>query len=65
MAEQRDQPVADVGGYRLVAGGAGEVGLVDQLAQRVLDLGRPVRVGVGLGGVFQITQDVRIIPTSG
>jgi hypothetical protein len=54
-----------VGGYRLITGVAGEVGLVDQPAQRVLDLGGPVRVGVGLGGVFQITQDVRIIPTSG
>ena len=37
---------------------AGEVGLVDQLAQRVGDLGGPHRVGVDLRGVGKIAQQV-------
>ena len=40
---------------RMSAAIAGEVGLVDQLTQRVGDLGGPHRVGVDLGGVVKIT----------
>jgi hypothetical protein len=40
----------------VVVGVAGEVGVVDQLAQRPGDLGGPVLVGVDLGGTLKITQ---------
>ena len=54
VAEPGDQRVADVGGDRWVAGLAGEVRVVDQLAQRPGDLAGPDRVGVDLGGVVKI-----------
>ncbi len=43
------------GGQTLLAGG---VRGVDQPAQRRLDLARPVRVGLDLGRVFEIMQQV-------
>jgi hypothetical protein len=45
-------------GDGVVSGVAGEVGLVDQVAQGVGDLGGPVRVGVGLSGAGEITQEM-------
>ena len=59
MAEPVDQCVADLGVDRVETGRPGEVGVVDQFAQRPRDLGRPDRVGVDLGGVVKITQQVR------
>jgi hypothetical protein len=59
VAEPADQGVADLGVDRVETGVAGEVGVVDQFAQRPGDLGRPERVGVDLGGVVKITQQVR------
>ena len=56
VEEPADQRVADLGGDLVVAGVAGEVGVVDQPAQRAGDLARPVLVGVDLGGVVKITQ---------
>ena len=56
VTEPGDQRVADVGGDRDVAGRAGEVGVVDQFAQRPGDLARPDRVRVDLGGAVKITQ---------
>jgi hypothetical protein len=50
LAEPGDLPVADGGVELGAAGGAGPVGLADQLAQPVGDLGRPDRVaGTGRG----------------
>lgn len=37
---------------------AGQVSLVDQAAQRVGDLGGPVRLGIGLGSGFELTKQV-------
>jgi hypothetical protein len=53
-AEPCDQLVADgtVDCVKVLV--AGQVGVVDQLAQRLGDLGRPVRVGVDLGGTLKI-----------
>ena len=56
VTEPGDQRVADVGGDRDVAARAGEVGVVDQFAQRPGDLARPDRVRLDLGGVVKITQ---------
>jgi len=58
VAEPVDQPGADVVGVRVEAGVAGEVGFVDQPAQRVGDLGRPGGVGVDLGGAVEIPQQM-------
>jgi len=64
---QSDQHAVAIPGDQLVLGScrdrleplvAGEVGLVDQAAQRLGDLGRPVRVGVDLGGTIKITQEM-------
>ena len=54
-----DQLVADLGGDRGQALVAGEVGVVNQPAQRVGDLDRPHRVGVDLRGVVQVSQQMR------
>jgi hypothetical protein len=54
VLERLDQRVADGGLDGALPGVAGAVGLVDQAAQRVGDLGRPVRVGVGLGRAGEI-----------
>jgi hypothetical protein len=56
VAEPADQLVADTGADGVVALGAGLVGLVDQVAQRVGDLGGPHGVGVGLGGAGEFAQ---------
>ena len=55
VAEPADQLVASDGVDLVPVGAAGEVGLVDQLAQRVGDLDGPDGVGVDLGGVVKIT----------
>ena len=49
VGEFLDQRVADRGVDAVTAGLTGQVGVVDQPAQRVGDLGRPHRVGVHLG----------------
>ena len=41
-----------------MAGFAGEVGLVDQPTQRIGDLDGPHRIGIDLGGVGKITQQM-------
>ena len=48
----------DLGVDPVAAGVAGEVGFVDQLAQRVGDLGGPVRVGVDLTRAVEVAQQV-------
>jgi hypothetical protein len=59
VAEPADQLVAD-GEVDLVEPGvAGQVGLVDQLAQRPGDLRGPDGVWVDLGGVVKIAQKMR------
>jgi hypothetical protein len=40
------------------------VGGVDQAAQRLDDLAGPDGAGVGLGGVFQVPEQVGFMPTS-
>ncbi|MCA1674832.1 MAG: hypothetical protein LC799_22445, partial [Actinobacteria bacterium] len=56
VAEPGDQLVLDRGRDRVEALLAGEVGLVDQFAQRVGDLGWPVFLGVDLGGSVKIPE---------
>jgi hypothetical protein len=58
VAELGEWGVADVVGNRVVALFAGEVGLVDQPAQRVGDLDGPHRVGVDLRGALKISQQM-------
>ena len=58
VAELLDQLVFDVLLDRVPAGLAGEVGFVDQAAQRVGDLRGPGRVGIDLGGIIKITTQV-------
>jgi hypothetical protein len=53
------QRVADRGVDAVAAGLAGQVGVVDQRAQRVGDLGRPHRAGIHLGRVVEIATQVR------
>ena len=64
VAQPAQQPLADVGGDRDVAARAGEVGVVDQFAQRPGDLRGPDRVGIDLGGIVKITQQVSVMPIS-
>ena len=49
------------GGQALCAGG---VRGVDQAGQRGGDLGGPGGIGVGLGGVFEVAQQVGVMPIS-
>jgi len=63
-AEQQLEGLAGGGGDRGQSGVAGLVAGVDQLAERVSRLGRPVRAGVGFRAVLQVTQDVRLMPIS-
>jgi hypothetical protein len=56
VAKPGQQRRLDVLGDRVVAVVAGEVGVVDQAAQRVGALGRPDRVGVDLRGAVEITE---------
>jgi hypothetical protein len=58
VAERVDQRVADRRGDRGVPGIAGLVAGVDQPAQRALRLLGPVLVGVALGGVGEVPQQV-------
>jgi integrase len=51
-----DQRVLDIGRDRIESLVTGQVGLADQLAQRLGDLGRPARVRVDLGGTVKIPE---------
>jgi len=61
LGDQRRGVVFGDGGQPAVAG---VVPGVDQAAQRPLGLGGPVRIRVGLGGVFQVPEYVDIMPIS-
>jgi hypothetical protein len=56
VLEQSDQLVFDLLIDRVVAGVAGQVGLVDQAPERVGDLGGPGGVGVDLARAVDITK---------
>jgi hypothetical protein len=56
IPELFDQLVLGVVLDRLLAPLASEVGLMDQPAQRLGDLGWPVRLGIGLSGTGEITE---------
>jgi hypothetical protein len=63
VAELAGQRAGGGGGDGGVAGGAGGVPGGDQAAQRPLGLGRPDRARPGLGGVLEVAEDVRVMPT--
>ena len=63
-AEQRQVLRCHLGGHGAQALVAGRVGGVDQAAQRLCDLAGPDSARLELGGVFEITEQVNIMPIS-